>query len=75
MEPHGKVFIKTAHGQFKRTLYLFIGGVFQVRLSFTEEFNYKPPEIHFMTIPFHPNGTVASTIMLKMWRATLPALA
>ena len=35
---------------------LIAGGIFQVTLSFTEEFNSKPPEIHFMTIPFHPNG-------------------
>ena len=32
------------------------GGVFQVMLSFNEEFNTVPPKIHFLTIPFHPNG-------------------
>lgn len=31
------------------------GGIFQVRIFFTEDFNYQLPEIHFMTVPFHPN--------------------
>lgn len=35
---------------------LVVGGIFQLSLSFTEDYNLKPPEIHFMTIPFHPNG-------------------
>ena len=35
----------------------FAGGVFQVLLSFSEDFNTAPPKIHFMTVPFHPNGT------------------
>ena len=25
-------------------------------LSFSEDFNTAPPKIHFMTVPFHPNG-------------------
>ena len=36
--------------------YTHVGGVFQVKLSFDENFNTHPPEVHFMTIPFHPNG-------------------
>ena len=32
------------------------GGVFQLTLSFSDEFNTRPPSVHFVTIPFHPNG-------------------
>ena len=39
---------------------LLIGGVFQIRITFSEEFNNRPPEVHFMTIPFHPNGAIIS---------------
>jgi len=31
------------------------GGVFKVFLSFSDEYNFKPPEVFFHTIPFHPN--------------------
>ncbi|KAI9098606.1 ubiquitin-conjugating enzyme/RWD-like protein [Phlyctochytrium arcticum] len=31
------------------------GGLFKVDLFFDEDYNEKPPEIRFTTIPFHPN--------------------
>ncbi|KAL5481801.1 hypothetical protein EMCRGX_G022045 [Ephydatia muelleri] len=31
------------------------GGLLQLSLIFNEEYNTKPPGIHFVTIPFHPN--------------------
>lgn len=51
------------HGLITNTPVL--GGVFQVRIFFTEDFNYKPPEVHFMTIPFHPNGNKVATIIIS----------
>lgn len=33
-----------------------VGGVFQVKLAFSEYYNYSPPSASFMTIPFHPNS-------------------
>lgn len=45
-------------------------GIFYVSLSFDENFNIRPPAVHFNTIPFHPNvhamdGSVAITS--KSW--------
>ena len=37
-------------------LFCYSGGVFQIKLTFDENFNSRPPEVHFMTMPFHPNG-------------------
>lgn len=34
----------------------FTEGSFKVFLSFTNEYNFKPPDVFFHTIPFHPNG-------------------
>ncbi|KAI9203516.1 ubiquitin-conjugating enzyme/RWD-like protein [Polychytrium aggregatum] len=31
------------------------GGIFQVELFFTEEYNEVPPDVYFTTVPFHPN--------------------
>ncbi|XP_063963083.1 ubiquitin-conjugating enzyme E2 U-like [Lytechinus pictus] len=31
------------------------GGIFVLSLKFDENFNYRPPDIRFHTIPFHPN--------------------
>ncbi|KNC96524.1 uncharacterized protein SPPG_08112 [Spizellomyces punctatus DAOM BR117] len=31
------------------------GGLFKIEMFFDEEYNEKPPEIYFMTVPFHPN--------------------
>ena len=36
--------------------WMLAGGVFQVSLAFTEDFNCRPPNVHFMTVPFHPNS-------------------
>lgn len=30
-------------------------GAFKIFLSFSDEYNFKPPEVFFHTIPFHPN--------------------
>ncbi|XP_071838757.1 ubiquitin-conjugating enzyme E2 U-like [Apostichopus japonicus] len=34
---------------------LWEGGVFVVSLKFPENYNDEPPDVHFHTIPFHPN--------------------
>ena len=39
------------------------GGMLQLSLIFNEEYNTKPPGIHFVTIPFHPNGTVPLAVV------------
>eukprot|EP00057_Strongylocentrotus_purpuratus_P014055 XP_011668529.1 PREDICTED: uncharacterized protein LOC100890194 [Strongylocentrotus purpuratus] len=31
------------------------GGIFVLSLKFDENFNYRPPDVRFHTIPFHPN--------------------
>eukprot|EP01135_Chromosphaera_perkinsii_P007105 Nk52_evm4s696 gene=Nk52_evmTU4s696 len=31
------------------------GGIFRVAISYPVDYNYSPPEVKFMTIPFHPN--------------------
>jgi ubiquitin-protein ligase len=33
------------------------GGVFRVELCFPLEYDQRPPQVRFLTIPFHPNGT------------------
>eukprot|EP00112_Aurelia_sp_Birch-Aquarium-sp1_P001333 Seg1140.3 transcript_id=Seg1140.3/GoldUCD/mRNA.D3Y31 product="Ubiquitin-conjugating enzyme E2 U" protein_id=Seg1140.3/GoldUCD/D3Y31 len=37
-------------------------GIFKLYLTFNEEYDFKPPEIFFHTIPFHPNIDVQSGI-------------
>ena len=29
-----------------------------MKLAFTDDFNYVPPVINFITVPFHPNGKI-----------------
>lgn len=31
------------------------GGVFKLELHFNENYDMKPPLVHFVTVPFHPN--------------------
>ncbi|KAI9000252.1 ubiquitin-conjugating enzyme/RWD-like protein, partial [Gaertneriomyces semiglobifer] len=31
------------------------GGIFQLELFFDEDYNEVPPDIYFVTVPFHPN--------------------
>jgi ubiquitin-protein ligase len=45
---------------------------FQLELHFDEEFNDSPPEIYFLTVPFHPNidaatGKPCLDILQKYW--------
>ena len=55
---------RVLYGKVRRCIYIYIyvylsfslGGIFQLRLQFSEYYNTCPPKIHFMTIPFHPNG-------------------
>lgn len=39
-------------------MYQFVisGGTFTLYIKFDENFNIRPPEVCFHTIPFHPNG-------------------
>lgn len=37
-----------------------LGAIFQVSLTFSDNFNIGPPEVRFMTIPFHPNSEFLS---------------
>ncbi|XP_075037920.1 ubiquitin-conjugating enzyme E2 U [Mixophyes fleayi] len=34
---------------------LWEGAILQINMTYTEEYNYRPPSIIFNTIPFHPN--------------------
>lgn len=36
------------------------GGIFQIYIKFDEHFNVRPPELFFLTIPFHPNVDMKS---------------
>lgn len=36
------------------------GGIFKVRLLFSEFYNELPPKVNFLTIPFHPNVDMQS---------------
>ncbi|KAI8808916.1 ubiquitin-conjugating enzyme/RWD-like protein [Cladochytrium replicatum] len=36
------------------------GGIFQLELIFDEEYNESPPEVYFLTVPFHPNIDIRS---------------
>ncbi|ORY36291.1 UBC-like protein, partial [Rhizoclosmatium globosum] len=31
------------------------GGIFKVRMTFSEDYNQVPPKVVFETVPFHPN--------------------
>ncbi|KAI8822001.1 ubiquitin-conjugating enzyme/RWD-like protein, partial [Fimicolochytrium jonesii] len=31
------------------------GGIFRLELRFDEDYNERPPEVQFLTVPFHPN--------------------
>jgi len=33
------------------------GGIFSLRITFTDQYPEKPPRIRFTTEMFHPNGT------------------
>ena len=35
-----------------------IGGVFEALIHFNGDYNYSAPKVHFLTVPFHPNGEV-----------------
>ena len=48
----------------------YAGGVFQVKLTFTDDFNCMPPAIHFITVPFHPNGKICLNINI-VWMTIL----
>ncbi|KAK0046627.1 ubiquitin-conjugating enzyme E2 U [Biomphalaria pfeifferi] len=37
---------------------LWEGGIFKVYIKFDEHYNYRPPQVYFQTIPFHPNVDV-----------------
>ena len=36
--------------------HLISDGTFTIYMKFDENFNLRPPEVCFHTIPFHPNG-------------------
>ena len=36
--------------------FFFSGGIFKLYLKFSESYNLSPPEVFFITIPYHPNG-------------------
>ena len=37
-------------------LIMTAGGIFRLYIKFNEQYNSRPPEVCFHTIPFHPNG-------------------
>ena len=56
----------------------FIGGVFTVRLDFTDNYPFKPPKIHFVTKIYHPGvktdtGEICTQAIDQNWVPTLNA--
>ena len=42
--------------KYKVAICIVAGGQFTIYMKFDEYYNERPPEVHFYTIPFHPNS-------------------
>ena len=50
----------------------YIGGIYQLRISFTDAYPSKPPKVKFLTEMFHPNifsdGSLCLDILQDKWK-------
>lgn len=55
------------------------GGIFQLKMTFTEEYPIKPPKVMFITKMFHPNiyvdGRICLDILQNNWSPTYGVIA